>query len=489
MPTPPGRTFSFVIEYTVNDLSGNAAPAARRLVRVVCPPPEAYCADPESGAPTCTVGGVCGQPAALKSLAAAAAGGRGAAAAAAAGAAAPPPGAAAQSSAAVAAAARRAPPAAPVISLQGPPVVEINAGAPYDRCAPSAPLGAACDRGAAAFDSLDGPLDRVVTVCGNAWAAAGGRRLAPVLLACGIDGGAPGEHNLTFTATNSAGLSSAVSRRLVIRARCPAGEVLCPDRLRCSEGGTCVSSLAAASGGGGGAQGAKAPSASTAAAQQAAAKANSDAASAVAARINAPPTISLRTGNELGASVFVRRVFGSYAACGKGESPSADAPCELGADASDPDGGAGGGELDLSGSVVACPPPECLQPSGCPPGQLRRHFFRNKARWWWCSWCLLRAARRARAPPLPRPAVRAAHPTPSNPAPRPQGLAGCPIDLMAAEGTPFAVSFWVWDAGSPPLNASVERTVTLSKACPADAAPHLCQQDGGKHFCSGGFGA
>jgi hypothetical protein len=58
---------------------------------------------------------------------------------------------------------------------------------------------------------------------------------------------------------------------------------------------------------------------------------------------------------------------------------------------------------------------------------------------------------------------------------------------MAAEGTQFQVTFYVWDSGSPPLNASVTRTITLSKACPASAAPYLCTDQSGQYFCSGGF--
>ena len=79
-------------------------------------------------------------------------------------------------------------------------------------------------------------------------------------------------------------------------------------------------------------------------------------------------------------------------------------------------------------------------------------------------------------PPLPAP--------PSAPASH-QGLAGCAFDPMAAEGTQFKIAFYVWDSGSPPLNASTTRVVTLSKACPASDAPNLCKDLSGQPFCSG----
>lgn len=66
-----------------------------------------------------------------------------------------------------------------------------------------------------------------------------------------------------------------------------------------------------------------------------------------------------------------------------------------------------------------------------------------------------------------------------------QGLAGCPFDPMAEEGTRFLVTFWVWDSASPPANATVARGVTLTKACPLDAAPYLCARPGGGYQCKG----
>ena len=66
-----------------------------------------------------------------------------------------------------------------------------------------------------------------------------------------------------------------------------------------------------------------------------------------------------------------------------------------------------------------------------------------------------------------------------------QGLAGCPFDAMADEGTRFKVTFWVWDSAAPPANASATRGITLTKACPGTDTPYLCTQKDGTYACSG----
>jgi hypothetical protein len=122
----------------VADYSGNAAPTARRLIKVVCPGKEAYCLDPDTAQPTCTTDGVCGKPAALG-----------------------------MSGSTSKAAAAALPPSPPSISLRVPGSVQFDAGSLYDRCAASAPLGSLCESGAAAEDARDGVLDGQVMVCGN----------------------------------------------------------------------------------------------------------------------------------------------------------------------------------------------------------------------------------------------------------------------------------------------------------------------------------
>jgi hypothetical protein len=146
-PTPHDKTFSYVIEYSVSDFSGNAAPTARRLIRVVCPGKETYCLDPDTAQPTCTTDGVCGKPAALSMS-----------------------GSSMMSSnpkAPPAAAAAAVPPGPPSISLRLPGSMQVDAGSLYDRCAADAPLGSLCELGATAEDAKDGVLDGQVMVCGN----------------------------------------------------------------------------------------------------------------------------------------------------------------------------------------------------------------------------------------------------------------------------------------------------------------------------------
>jgi hypothetical protein len=50
---------------------------------------------------------------------------------------------------------------------------------------------------------------------------------------------------------------------------------------------------------------------------------------------------------------------------------------------------------------------------------------------------------------------------------------------------PLQVDFWVWDSGSPILNATVVRTVVVDKPCPDSSAPYYCQDNSGRKFCSG----
>lgn len=154
VPTAPGKDFSYVVEYYVEDKSKNAAPVARRLIRVVCPGSEGYCVDPETSKPTCTSMGVCGASTllAMPSLQASTSG-------------------TGSSVASVklahngtSSASAIAVPAPPTISLVVPGPVQITAGNVYDRCAD---ITEVCERGATAEDARDGNLDRQILVCGN----------------------------------------------------------------------------------------------------------------------------------------------------------------------------------------------------------------------------------------------------------------------------------------------------------------------------------
>jgi hypothetical protein len=167
IPTPPNRSFGFLVEYYVEDRSKNAAPVARRLIRVVCPGAEAYCIDPDTSKPTCTTNGVCGAPALLAMAPSSGPSATGSTSASAA------TSTARSSSSSSVAAAPAAPPRPPNISLLVPGPVQITAGGVYDRCADSAPITDVCERGIAADDARDGNMERQALVCGQRWVACG----------------------------------------------------------------------------------------------------------------------------------------------------------------------------------------------------------------------------------------------------------------------------------------------------------------------------
>ncbi len=60
----------------------------------------------------------------------------------------------------------------------------------------------------------------------------GNARAVPIFLACNISSVA-GSYSIVFAVTNSAGMSSNVTRQLIIKPNCPDGESLCPHKVRC----------------------------------------------------------------------------------------------------------------------------------------------------------------------------------------------------------------------------------------------------------------
>lgn len=148
VPTMAGST-GYVVEYAVEDKSRNAAPVARRLVKVVCPGQEQVCVDPDTSQPTCTVGGRCGRQLQVLSASAATAG-------------------ATLAGRSTSTAASPAPaPKPPRLTLLGPSTMEVVAGTSYDRCGANVVPGVVCDPGADVEDDTDGNLIRQLLVCGN----------------------------------------------------------------------------------------------------------------------------------------------------------------------------------------------------------------------------------------------------------------------------------------------------------------------------------
>lgn len=390
-PTAAGQNFSAAVQYYVQDAAGNAAPQAQRLIKVVCPAGERYCEDDE-GLPWCTVKGICGVS--LQASTGSTASSTGSTSTSSAS--------SSRSTAATAAAVSTV----PNITLLGPSYVEVQQLAVYDRCAANAPIGAICDRGASASDDRDGNLDRFVLVCGAPLRPAASTRPVPLLLACNITTDVPGTYQLNFTVTNSARATANVSRAIRVVSLCSPGEVLCPDRVSCSADMVCLSSLprttpvsTAPSSSGSSSSTSTGSTSSAVSNKAAAATAAAAVSSTKPAATNQAPAISLITTDALGPVVYIRQ-GSSYQACGAA-SPTPDLPCEPGATASDPDPPQG--SSNLTDAVVVCPPAECFT-RGCSPAELRRHRLSAK------------------------------------------GLAGCPVNAMAAVGTTFQVghSSWWW---------------------------------------------
>lgn len=172
LPTQPGKNFSHVVEYYVEDFSKNAAPIARRLIRIVCPDKESYCIHPDTALPACTTDGICGKPAALSSSVSLLSG---------LGVAGSSSGTSSSMSTAAAFAASLT---APKLSLAASGAAEVPPDGLYDRCAPHSILGALCELGVTAMDVVDGNLDREVRVCGSRWVAHSTCTMTGCMLCC-----------------------------------------------------------------------------------------------------------------------------------------------------------------------------------------------------------------------------------------------------------------------------------------------------------------
>jgi hypothetical protein len=210
----------------------------------------------------------------------------------------------------------------------------------------------------------------------------------------------------------------------------------CAAQFTCSVGGSCSTLASGASG--------QVPGTNSSTSTQSAARSSSSSSSQLTQRAaaNKPPVIELVTSAALGPVVTIRRGT-SYTTCSPGAAPSRDDPCELGAVAVDPDGGEGGGPLNLTDQVVACPPVECLT-QGCPSSTLRAYRFSVI------------------------------------------GLKSCTINGADHVGSQFVVDFWVWDSGLPSLRAGVNRSVVVGPPCTDPSSPYWCSNSAtGSSYCSG----
>lgn len=122
----------------------------------------------------------------------------------------------------------------PKISLVGPSVVYLQQGDAYTRCNTSSGSASPCDRGAAAYDSVDGDLTQLVQMT-----CVGLAQLVPFasvgLLRCaGLGSSAlPGTHTLQFRVVNSRGFSSSVSRTVVVSPAPDPGDCIDGELVMC----------------------------------------------------------------------------------------------------------------------------------------------------------------------------------------------------------------------------------------------------------------
>ncbi|PNW72097.1 hypothetical protein CHLRE_16g682550v5 [Chlamydomonas reinhardtii] len=490
--TPLDAPYGFAVLYTVEDVAGNAAVPAWRLIRVVCIMPETFCTTAD-GDRQCTVNGVCAlgaQAASLfgsSSITASFSGGSassatssstssnatsssssssGAGSSSASSSSASTGSSSASSSTGSDSAGDDGLPYEPAmvmggprLALRGPRYVEAAQYGTYDRCASSASFrGADCDAGVAAWDARDGRLDALVRVCGSApLRPPTGASPVPILIACGISTAAPGAYNITYVVTNSRGVAGSTWRQLTVRAGCLPGEALCPDRVTCSVDLVCPSSLKLPGTAGANTTGnATADSSTDSSGSSTGTSASNStggsgfntvlttptaaAASSSGVPANVPPNITLIVSEAAPVHVLIKRGI-DYVFC-NGAEPSADVPCEPGALAFDPDGLPG--SSNLTGTVVACPPTACLTTRGCSQDDLLNYALQKV------------------------------------------GLAGCNFRPLAPVGTVFLVDLWVWDAGK--ANASVVRYVEITDPCPSNGSDsaryEFCRDAQGRYFCS-----
>ncbi|KAK3274662.1 hypothetical protein CYMTET_17162 [Cymbomonas tetramitiformis] len=270
--TPPGSPH--VIQYAVQDASGNAAVQLRRRVHVVNPcsrlgaVQEVACGTAADGSTVCSMGGVCDLDLTTEDEAPA--------------------------------------PQAPTLELLGPAVLEVAQGcAPVVACpAQGRRMDAVCDLGAAAWDPLDGDLTARVLACSPDGVS--GVFANKGISMCGVDTGTPGVYPITFSVINSLGLSTSAARNVTVRARCPIGEVTCADSVTCStNGGVCVEDLAAV---------------------------------AVEEPEMKAPSVTLLNSTSVQSEYIEVKRFASFASCQGDEAASAAALCEPGASALDAGG-------------------------------------------------------------------------------------------------------------------------------------------------------
>ncbi|KAK3237662.1 hypothetical protein CYMTET_52282 [Cymbomonas tetramitiformis] len=220
------------------------------------------------------------------------------------------------------------PPDAPVLELAGPSAIEIpEGGEPYAVCPEGGErLGQVCDKGATATDALDGDLTARILACSPDGASM--RLDTKGVSACGVDTDVPGVYLVTFSVSNSAGLSAYATRNVTITPACPIGEVLCRSGEACSSDGVCLQDLSGA----GGAEDVEEPL----------------------------PSLSLLSTVAVPGQYVEVKQYQEYVACTE-EALAVDPEilCEPGVVAYDAE------QREVTAQVIACPPDSCLGKVKC----------------------------------------------------------------------------------------------------------------------------
>ena len=213
----------------------------------------------------------------------------------------------------------------PTITLVGDERLEIE-GSGYAKCVEGLAVSARCDRGVKAFDSTDGDLTPYVRACDRSFQDEG-------LAGCAISGSDyPGEYEIEFSVTDSAGQRARVVRKVVIVVQCEAGKVRCRDGVTCvPEGMPCEADIVTEI---------------------------DEAVEFTAPPM--PPNVTL-----LGSSILKIPRFIEYTSCSSGQFSSDLVPCDEGSLA------LGAMGESLADSLLVCPPESCM-PFGCPGHELWR---------------------------------------------------------------------------------------------------------------------
>ncbi|KAK3252906.1 hypothetical protein CYMTET_37812 [Cymbomonas tetramitiformis] len=219
-------------------------------------------------------------------------------------------------------------PEPPALQRFGPRTISISEGdALYTVCpADGEEIGQICDPGVSAIDALDGDISAHTLACSPDGLTI--RLAVRGVSGCGVDTSVPGLYPVTFSVTNSAGLTASDFRNVTVTPGCSTGETLCRLGHTCSIDGVCLDDLSQPQ--------------------------------EEEAEEEPPPTISLlSTGSVSGGYVEVRQHQGYIACTAEALAADPEALCEPGVVAYD------ASQREVTSQVIVCPPESCLGRTRC----------------------------------------------------------------------------------------------------------------------------